>query len=115
MTKCTILFLSASSHVTYEGGLGPQVRRGALDHAASAIHKVLKGSGYRDRFELVTRWAAEPHFSGHGGRVGDRRACRRPSSTSGVSATVGRVGDLHPGGCRGAALSVPGDATVLGG
>jgi hypothetical protein len=44
MTECTILFLAASSHVTYEGGLGPEVRRGALDHEASAIHKVLKAA-----------------------------------------------------------------------
>ncbi len=50
-----------------------------------AIRAELKRSGYRDRFELVTRWAAEPldllrelrelrpavvHFSGHGGEDG---------------------------------------------
>jgi hypothetical protein len=53
----------------------------ALDREARAIHVELKRSGYRDRFDFVTRWAAEPldllrelrelrptivHFSGHG-------------------------------------------------
>jgi hypothetical protein len=55
----------------------------ALDREARAIHLELKRSGYRDRFDFVTRWAAEPldllrelreqrptivHFSGHGVR-----------------------------------------------
>ena len=55
----------------------------ALDREARAIHVELKRSGYRDRFDVVTRWAAEPldllrelrelrptivHFSGHGAR-----------------------------------------------
>ena len=54
----------------------------ALDREARAIHVELKRSGYRDRFDFQTRWAAEPldllrelrelkptvvHFSGHGG------------------------------------------------
>jgi hypothetical protein len=43
------------------GGLDPRARRDGLDQEASAIRKELKRSGYRDRFELVTRWAAEPH------------------------------------------------------
>jgi len=85
MTKHPILFLAANPHGPYPGGLDLRARRGALDQEASAIRKELKRSGYRDRFELVTRWAAEPHdllrelrelkptvvhFSGHGGRDG---------------------------------------------
>ncbi len=83
MKKHTILFLAANP-------LGTD--RLALDREARAIHVELKRSGYRDRFELVTRWAAEPldllrelrelkptvvHFSGHGGLQAagsDRRA-----------------------------------------
>ena len=34
--------------------------RRALDQEASSIRKERKRSGYRDRFEFVTRWAAEP-------------------------------------------------------
>jgi len=71
--KHTILFLAANP-------LGTDPR--ALDREARAIHVELERSGFRDRFELVTRWAAEPldllrelrklkptvvHFSGHGG------------------------------------------------
>jgi hypothetical protein len=55
-----------------------------LDREARSIHVELKRSGYRDRFDFVTRWAAEPidllrelrelrptivHFSGHGARA----------------------------------------------
>ncbi|HWO25673.1 MAG TPA: hypothetical protein VNO30_43340 [Kofleriaceae bacterium] len=83
--KHTILFLAANPLGIDPGDLDPQARRGALDQEASAIRKELRLSGYRDRFELVTRWAAEPldllrelralkptvvHFSGHGGRDG---------------------------------------------
>ena len=32
----------------------------ALDREAHAIHVELTRSGYRDRFDFVTRWAAEP-------------------------------------------------------
>src|SRR4029079_19251273 len=54
----------------------------ALDREAHAIQAELERSGHRERFELVTRWAAQPldllrelrklkptvvHFSGHGG------------------------------------------------
>jgi hypothetical protein len=68
----TILFLAANP-------LGTD--RVALDREARAIQAELERSGFRDRFELVTRWAAEPldllrelrklkptvvHFSGHG-------------------------------------------------
>ncbi|HEX7837192.1 MAG TPA: CHAT domain-containing protein, partial [Kofleriaceae bacterium] len=68
-----ILFLAANPSGT---------DRLALDREARSIHAELKRSGYRDRFEFVTRWAAEPldllrevrelrptvvHVSGHGG------------------------------------------------
>jgi hypothetical protein len=71
--KQTILFLAANPSRT-----DPR----ALDQEARAIQVELERSRFRDRFELVTRWAAEPndllrelrrlkptvvHFSGHGG------------------------------------------------
>src|SRR5215208_5626388 len=74
--KHTILFLAANP-----SGTDPR----ALDCEARAIQVELERSGFRDRFELVTRWAAEPldllrelrelkptvvHFSGHGSRDG---------------------------------------------
>ena len=46
-----ILFLAANPHDT---------GRLALDREARAIHAELKRTGYRDRFDFVTRWAAEP-------------------------------------------------------
>jgi hypothetical protein len=49
--KHTILFLAANP-------LGTD--RVALDREARAIQVELERSGFRDRFELVTRWAAEP-------------------------------------------------------
>src|ERR1044071_6159849 len=49
--KHTILFLAANP-------LG--IDRLALDREAKAIQVELARSGFRDRFELVTRWAAEP-------------------------------------------------------
>jgi WD40 repeat protein len=76
MTKHIILFLAANPSGTDQR---------ALDQEASSIRKELKRSGYRDRFELVTRWAVEPydllrelrelkpaviHFSGRGGHDG---------------------------------------------
>jgi len=76
MTKHTILFLAANP-----SGTDPR----ALDREARSIRAELKGSGYRDRFEFETRWAAEPldllrelrelrptvvHFSGRGGQDG---------------------------------------------
>jgi hypothetical protein len=72
--KHVILFLAANPHDT---------GRLALDREARSIHVELKRSGYRDRFDFVTRWAAEPldllrelrelkptivHLSGHGAR-----------------------------------------------
>ncbi|HWO24006.1 MAG TPA: CHAT domain-containing protein [Kofleriaceae bacterium] len=76
MTKHTILFLAANP-----SGTDPR----ALDREARAMQGELQRSGFRDRFELVTRWATEPldllrelralkptvvHFSGHGGQDG---------------------------------------------
>src|SRR5215467_10210494 len=73
-TKQVILFLAANPRDTAHV---------ALDCEARSIHVELKRSGYRDRFDFVTRWAAEPldllrelrelrptvvHFSGHGAR-----------------------------------------------
>src|SRR3954468_22521351 len=70
--KHVILFLAANPRDT---------GRLALDREARSIHLELKRSGHRDRFDFVTRWAAEPldllrelrelkptivHFSGHG-------------------------------------------------
>src|SRR5512147_2321263 len=74
MKKHTILFLAANPS-------GTDLR--AIDREERAIRVELKGSGYRERFDFVSRWAAEPldllrelralkptvvHFSGHGGR-----------------------------------------------
>jgi len=74
--KHTILFLAADP-------LGSD--RLALDREARAIQVELERSGHRDRFEFVTRWAAEPldllrelrklrptvvHYSGHGQDLG---------------------------------------------
>jgi len=71
-TKHVILFLAANPRDT---------GRLALDREAHSIHLELKRTGYRDRFDFVTRWAVEPldllrelrelkptivHFSGHG-------------------------------------------------
>ena len=73
MRKHTILFLAANPSET---------DRLALDREAREIQVELERSRWRDRFELVTRWAAEPldllrelrrlaptvvQFSGHGG------------------------------------------------
>jgi hypothetical protein len=83
--KHVILFLAANPRDT---------GRLALDREARSIHVELKRSGHRDRFDFVTRWAAEPldllrelrelkptivHFSGHGARqvaTADRVECR---------------------------------------
>jgi hypothetical protein len=76
MKKHTILFLAANP-----SGTSPL----ALDREARSIYVELERSGYRERFELETRWAAEPldllrelrklrptvvHYSGHGGQNG---------------------------------------------
>jgi WD40 repeat protein len=87
MKKHTILFLAANPFETAQL---------ALDRQARAIQKELESAGFRDRFELVTRWAVEPldllrelrklkptvvHFSGHGGQraTSDRRPGREPA------------------------------------
>lgn len=74
----------------------PGVERFALDHEARAIQIELAHSGFRDSFELVTRWAAEPldllrelrklrptviHFSGpcRRGITGEHRRGLEPS------------------------------------
>src|SRR5689334_10296929 len=75
MRKQVILFLAANPRGT---------SRLALDRESRAIHMELQRSVHRNRFEFVTRWAAEPndllrelrelaptvvHFSGHGRRA----------------------------------------------
>jgi formylglycine-generating enzyme required for sulfatase activity len=77
MTRHTILFLAANPSET-----GPL----ALDREAREIQVELERSRWRDRFELVTRWAAQPldllrelrrlaptvvQFSAHGGGTAD--------------------------------------------
>ena len=91
----TILFLAANPS-------GTDLR--AIDREERAIRVELKGSGYRERFELKSRWAAEPldllrelralkptvvHFSGHGGRNGthEHQSDRGPRRD---------IGDLGP-------------------
>lgn len=84
LTRHIILFLAANP-------LGTD--RLALDEEARAIQQELERSGHRDRFELVTRWAARPldllrelrkleptvvHFSGHGSGGGAPRAGAGP-------------------------------------
>ncbi len=76
MAKRTVLFLAANPC-----GTDPR----ALDLEAHSIRAELKRSGYRDRFQLETRWAVQPldllrelrelrpavvHFSGQGGPDG---------------------------------------------
>jgi hypothetical protein len=76
ITKRTVLFLAANPC-----DIDPR----ALDQEAHSIRAELKRSGYRDRFQLETRWAVQPldllrelrelrptvvHFSGHGGPDG---------------------------------------------
>jgi len=76
MKKHTILYLAANPS-------GTDLR--AIDREVRAIQAELERSSFRDRFELVTRWAVEPldlirglrelkptvvHFSGHGGQNG---------------------------------------------
>jgi hypothetical protein len=89
--KHVILFLAANPRDT---------GRLALDREARAIHVELKRTGYRDRFDFVTRWAAEPldllrelrelkptvvHFSGHGARPAGATRRRSPRPCAGTS------------------------------
>ena len=95
-----ILFLAANPSGT---------DRLALDREARSIHAELKRSGYRDRFDFVTRWAAEPldllrelrelkptvvHFSGHGG-IGLPRASGSAGTRDVVDASTPTDGDPH--------------------
>jgi len=88
MKKHTILFLAANPIGTSQLALGEEAR---------AIQIELERSGYRDSFELETRWAAQPldllrelrklkptvvHFSGHGGLP--------PFDTGGTGRTLSR-------------------------
>jgi len=84
--KHTILYLAANPSGTTPLALGEEAR---------AIQHELERSGYRDSFELETRWAVQPldllrelrklkptvvHFSGHGGaRSADGTAGQRSS------------------------------------
>jgi hypothetical protein len=87
MKKHTILFLAANPTGTDPLALGEEAR---------AIQVEIERSGYRDCFELETRWAVQPldllrelrklkptvvHFSGHGGLspAGPGATIRRPS------------------------------------
>jgi hypothetical protein len=100
--KHTILFLAANPTGT---------DRLALDREARAIQVELERSGHRDRFELETRWAAEPldllrelrrlkptvvHYSGHGGHEGlyfqAADGTTQLVSTDALEATVGAAG-----------------------
>lgn len=93
--KHTILFLAANPSRT---------DRLALDQEARSIQVELERSRWRDCFEFVTRWAAEPldlirelrklrptvvHFSGHGGPDGapdrDRHVAHRDLGVSASS------------------------------
>jgi len=102
MRKHTILFLAANPGET---------DRLALDREAREIQVELERSRWRDRFELVTRWAAEPldllrelrrlaptvvQFSGHGG---DRSTAAPAKTWSGrdVTAVDGRADAPCPG------------------
>jgi WD domain, G-beta repeat/CHAT domain len=95
----TILFLAANP-------LGTD--RVALDREARDIQVELERSGQRDRFEFVTRWAAEPldllrelrklkptvvHFSGHGGPDADDGRRPGPAPRRDVAGGLGNSGD----------------------
>jgi hypothetical protein len=58
--KHTILFLAANPHGIDQVERDPSARRSAIEQEASAIRRELKLSGYRDRFELESRWAVQP-------------------------------------------------------
>jgi len=100
--KHTILFLAANPSDTNQL---------ALDREARAILRELEQSGYRDRFQLETRWAAEPldllrelrklkptvvHYSGHGGTQGlffqGSDGTARVVSTEALKQTFGAAG-----------------------
>jgi hypothetical protein len=116
MKKHTILFLAANPDGT---------DRLALEQEARAIQAELERSGHRDRFEFVTRWAAEPldllrelgrlkptvvHFSGHG----KHRDGAPPPEGGGAYRDVAGDGEdgLYFHGRDGRAQVVPTDALV---
>jgi hypothetical protein len=93
-----ILFLTANP-----SGTAPRT----LDRQARAIQVELERGGCRDRFELVTRWAAEPldllrelrrlrptvvHFSGHG-----TPSAAEPAGLPGAVAAAGSPGPATAG------------------
>jgi len=104
LKKHTILFLAANPCGT---------DRPALDREARAIQVELERSGYRDGFELETRWAAEPldllrelrrlrptvvHFSGHGVQNGGREhQPGQPPRRDVVAGEPGLHGELQHG------------------
>jgi hypothetical protein len=51
---------ASRKHVPFLAANPGDIGRLALDREAHAIHLELQRSGYRDRFEFVTRWAIEP-------------------------------------------------------
>lgn len=84
----------------------------ALDQEARSIHVELKRSGFRDRFDFVTRWAVEPldllrelrelrptvvHFSGHGTRP---VAATEPAQTTEPAHTGDQVQTAEPAPSR---------------
>ncbi len=106
MKKHTILFLAANPTETAQL---------ALDREARAIQKELESAGFRDRFELVTRWAVEPldllrelrklkptvvHFSGHGGQRGhgEQRPGMAPAPRRDIIGDPDVVGSEQPHG-----------------
>lgn len=99
MTKHTILFLAANPLET---------DRIALEEEARAIQHALEHSGHRERFALVTRWAAQPldlldvlrklrptvvHFSGRTSRGVRRGSGSEDASRDGGSAGGDDAGD----------------------
>ncbi|HWO19635.1 MAG TPA: CHAT domain-containing protein [Kofleriaceae bacterium] len=97
--KHTILFLAANPIGT---------DRLALDEEARAIQVELERSGFRDRFELVTRWAVKPldllrelrklkptvvHFSGHGASDAAGERQRDPAPHRDTAGEPGQNGD----------------------
>src|SRR5262245_61658016 len=92
--KHVILFLAANPRDTGYA---------MLDREARSIHVELKRSGFRDRFDFVTRWAAEPldllrelrelrptvvHFSAHSARWGDTADPMQARDVGAVAAPV---------------------------
>jgi hypothetical protein len=100
--KHTILFLAANPTGTSQLALGEEAR---------AIQAELERSGYRDCFELETRWAAQPldllrelrklkptvvHFSGHGGLSPIDTGTTRWTATRDVIVDAGPIADTGP-------------------